>query len=122
MEKLLFCRLENTSTRNAFWEGWVQKSGHGFSFHFRWGGMGSNGQHKSKYFSSKWSAQSALNDKVFEKLNRGYVNVTPAIPNPKPVEAKPVEAKPVVLPKPVKPEPEPEPFLDGFDFFEAILG
>jgi predicted DNA-binding WGR domain protein len=124
MAREQFKRLVNTSSRNAFWEGWLEKSGSGYEFHFRWGKLGSNGQHRTKHFHSKWSAQSALNDKIYEKMSGDYYDATPApAPAPSsPPKVAPIPApKVVALPKPVEPEPEPEVEVDGFDFFDAIM-
>jgi predicted DNA-binding WGR domain protein len=136
MAKEQFKRLHNTSSRNAFWEGWIEKTGHGWDFFYRYGAMGSSGTQRNKHFNGKFSAQAALNAKIFEKMKGDYYDATPA---PKPV-SKPVtfvssqKAKdpanykpapkpkaPVVIPLPVEPEPEPEVAVDDFDFFAAIL-
>jgi predicted DNA-binding WGR domain protein len=62
-------RLEYVKgSSSKFWEGWVS----GTTFHARWGRIGKTGQSGSWEYASESDALARLNQKVSEKLRKGY--------------------------------------------------
>ena len=65
-------RLENTTSRQAFWEGWLEKDGKHWYFCYRFGRLGSTGRPGHTKCNGQVAAQSLLDSKSAEKMKGDY--------------------------------------------------
>ena len=78
---LHFIVLENTTSRHAFWRAWVEENSNGYDLVIQWGGIGKSAQEKRTAFNGQWTAKAQLDNKVANKLKRGYSTMTPISPS-----------------------------------------
>jgi predicted DNA-binding WGR domain protein len=105
-------RFTNTTTRNAFWEVWVE----GRTHYVQFGPIGTAGQVRSKIHGSPQAAHAAVGKLIRKKLDKGYVeevtrrrvDSAKAKPKPAPKAQRDVEPDGFLSPRralPTQPKP-----------------
>ena len=71
MDKIFICKEESS---NKFW-GYI-KDTNTFKVEVKWGRLGLEGQKQTKSFADSWDRDKFIGDKISDKLNGGYKEVT----------------------------------------------